>query len=121
MTSVAALAPLAIPLPDPPAGEYFTPAQWETLLALMDTVIPSIRRTEDKPFQVTVSDTTYEAAVEHLKKNVVGAPDREALDRYLDERASEIPEFQDLLKRTLIHYARDDAKKALAGLLSALK
>jgi hypothetical protein len=42
--SVATLAPLATPLPAGPEGENFSKAQWDILLALMDTVVPRVVR-----------------------------------------------------------------------------
>ena len=93
-------------------------------MAIMDTVIPSIRReitTSNKLYQLTISDVEYNSKVNHLKKTVVNAPDSESLDEYLNERPSDIPRFQDLLKRTIVCFARDDAKKGLIFVLSTLK
>jgi hypothetical protein len=127
MTSIVqmdVLAPLATPLPEGPAEKPFTDAQWTTLMAIMDTVIPSIRRqttTADSLSQLTVSDVEYNATVQHLKETVVDAPDSESLDVYLNEKPSDIPEFQELLSRLLVFYGREDARKGLGVILSALK
>jgi hypothetical protein len=124
LNKMSSLAPLATPLPDPPAGEAFTPNQWTTLLAIMDALIPSVQRdstSTDEISQYTISDAEYNMMVDHLKKTLVEAPDSEALDEYLQERPSEDPKFQDLLKRTLIHYSPDDVRKGLAFILSTLK
>jgi hypothetical protein len=121
---MAALAPLIAPLPDGPSDQFFNDEQWTTLMAIMDTVIPSVRRdsrTGNKKSQLTVLDVEYNAAIDHLKKNVVNAPDSTSLDEYLDEKPSENPAFQDVLKRVLVQYTKDDAKKGLAFILSALK
>jgi len=118
------LAPLAVGLPEGPVEPYFTPEQWTTLLAILDTVVPSIRRettTNKKNSQLTVSDVEYNAAVDHLRSNLVNPPDSESLDEYLDERPSDNPHFQSLLKRYLINYAPDDARSGLAFILSTLK
>jgi hypothetical protein len=118
------LAPLAAPLPDPPAGEAFTSDQWLILMSLMDTVIPSIRRestTEDDLKQLALPNVQYNANVDRIRATVKIAPNSENLDKYFDEKASDNPEFEDLLKRSLIHYAREDARKGLAFILSALK
>ena len=118
------LAPLANPLPDLPPGDPFTEDQWKILMAIMDTVIPSIRRettTSNKVEQLTVSDVQYNAAVDHLKNTVVNPPTNESLDEYLDERPSANPRFQSLLKRYLGQYAPEDAKKGLSFVLSTLK
>jgi hypothetical protein len=118
------LAPLAAPLPDPPAGEAFTSDQWLILMSLMDTVIPSIRRestVKDDVKQLALPDVQYNANVDRIRATLKTAPDSEILDEYFDEKASDNPEFADLLKRSLIHYAPEDARKGLAFILSALK
>jgi len=117
-------APLEVPLPESPSGDHFTPAQWTTLMAIMDAVIPAVHRENTTSYQMsqlTVSNTEFNAAMDHLKATVVEAPPAEELDAYLEERPSENPLFQDLLKRTLIQYSREDARKGLRMVLSALK
>jgi hypothetical protein len=124
MASSDLLAPLVTPLPDAPTEGFFTDANWSTLMAIMDTVIPSIRRettTSNKLYQLTISDVEYNAKANHLKRTVVNPPDSESLELYLNERPSDIPRFQDLLKRTLVFFTRDDAKKGLTLVLSTLK
>ena len=118
------LAPLASPLPDAPAGEAFTPNQWATLMAIMDTVIPSVRKgaaSSNKISQHTISDVEYNKTVAHLKKTAVEVPGGEALNEYLEEKPSDNPRFQALLKRSLVEYTREDGRKNLAFVLTALK
>jgi len=121
---VEALAPLATPLPDGPSELPFSGLQWTTLLAIMDTVIPSIRRettTSNQINQLTISDVEYNQTVQQLKKTLVNAPTSEALDEYLDEKPSDNPRFQALLQRTLSTFAHDDAKQGLSFVLTTLK
>lgn len=121
------LAPLATPLPEPPAGEAFTSDQWLILMSIMDTVIPSIHRESFASgglSHLIIPDEKYNATVVQLKKAAVAdpdAPDGESLEKYLDEKPSDNPDFQDLLKRTLVQFAREDARKGLAFILSTLK
>jgi hypothetical protein len=118
------LAPLASPLPDLPPGDPFNEEQWAILMAIMDTVVPSIRKEKtpsDKIQQLTVSDAQYNTAVDHLKKTVCNPPTSQDLDEYLDERPSANPRFQSLLKRSLGQYAPEEAKKGLSFILTALK
>ena len=118
------VTPLAKALPDSEPGKYFTDAQWSTLMAIMDTVIPSVHREAMTSYQITqltISSEKYAKAVEDLKANVVDPPSIELLDSYLGERPSENPKFQEILTRSLLEYSRDDARKGLAILLSALK
>ncbi|KUJ12732.1 long chain fatty alcohol oxidase-like protein [Mollisia scopiformis] len=121
--TIESLAPLAAALPDPPTELPFTEANWRTLLAIMDTIIPSIRRetqATDKSTQLTISDIEYNTTVDDLKKTVTNPPDSESLDEYFNERPSEIPRFQELLKRTFVFNVRDDARKGLGFILAAL-
>jgi hypothetical protein len=123
-TEVEALAPLATPLPDGPSELPFSGLQWTTLLAIMDTVIPSIRRettTSSQLNQLTISEVEYNHTVHQLKKTLVDPPTSEALDEYLDEKPSDSPRFQALLQRTLSTFAHDDAKQGLSLVLTTLK
>ncbi len=121
------LAPLATPLPEPPAGDAFTGDQWLVLLSIMDTVIPSIRRESVESHglsSLTIPDEKYDATVLQLEKTAVAgqdAPVGKSLEKYLDEKPSDSSDFQDLLKRSLVHFAREDARKGLAFILSTLK
>jgi hypothetical protein len=123
-TEIEALAPLATPPPDGPTELPFSELQWTTLLAIMDTVIPSVRRdtkTNNNVNQLTISDIEYNKTVNHLKKTLVNSPDSESLDEYLGEKPSDNPRFQALLQRTLSSFARDDAKQGLSLVLTTLK
>jgi hypothetical protein len=123
-SEVEALAPLATPVPDGPTELPFSELQWSTLLAIMDTVIPSIRRettTNDKINQLTISDVEYNKTVKHLKKTMANSPDSESLDEYLDEKPSDNQRFQAMLQRTLSTFVRDDARQGLSLILTTLK
>lgn len=125
-SQVEILAPLAAPLPDGPASDaYFTTEQWITLMAIMDAVIPSITRGSGSEIegksQLSVKDEEYTAAVEHLRENVVDAPEEMVLEEYLREKPSDSPAFQGLLRRLLIHYTPEEARKGLGFVLSTLK
>lgn len=121
------LAPLATPLPESPAGEAFTSDQWQILMSIMDTIIPSIRReslASNGLSHLTIPDEKYNATVVRLKKATAAGPDvpdGESLENYLDEKPSDSRDFQDLLKRSLIYFVREDARKSLAFILSTLK
>jgi hypothetical protein len=123
-SEVEALAPLATPVPDGPTELPFSELQWSTLLAIMDTVIPSIRRettTNDKINQLTISDVEYNKTVKHLKKTMANSPDSESLDEYLDEKPSDNQRFQAMLQRTLSTFVRDDTRQGLSLILTTLK
>jgi hypothetical protein len=90
----------------------------------MDTIIPSIRRettTSDTANQLSITDVQYNAAASHLRETVVNPPDSESLDEYLDEKASDNPRFQALLKRTFAHFTPEESRKGLSFVMSALE
>jgi hypothetical protein len=121
------LAPLATPLPEAAAGEPFTTDQWQILMSIMDTIIPSIRReslASNRLSHFIIPDEKYNATVLRLKKATAAgpdAPDEEILKNYLDEKPSDSHDFQDLLKRCFVHFVREDARKGLAFILSTLE
>jgi hypothetical protein len=125
--STQQMEPLATPLPEPPAGEAFTSDQWQILISIMDTIIPSIRcesLASDALSHLIIPDEQYDATVVRLKKATVASPDSpdgKSLENYLDEKPSDNTDFQDLLKRSLVHFAKEDARKGLAFILSILK
>ncbi|KAF8858647.1 hypothetical protein BDZ45DRAFT_802417 [Acephala macrosclerotiorum] len=123
-TAARVAAPLTAPLPDPPAGNYFTEEQWTTLMAIMDTVVPSIKResvaTSPSLSEEHIPDTILSAASDRLKRAVTNAPTQAQLDEYLAEKPSDNPEFHELVKRTLIDYSREDARKGFSFLLTAM-
>jgi len=106
-------------LPDGPEESPFTEANWNTLLAIMDTVIPSISREKktSNSNQRPISETEYQATVDQL---VVDPPNEKDLNDYFNERASDIPAFHELLKRMLAHYTPEDSRKGLGFILSSL-
>ncbi len=123
MTSIA---PRVVPLPDPPTGDCFTEAQWTTLFSIMDTVIPSLQRESAGTELLSQSsgllpDEEYDTMIDNLKKTLLSNPTDAQLDEYLSEKPSANPEFQELLKRSLLHFSREEARKKLAFLMSALK
>ncbi len=122
-TTIAGVVPT--PFPASPPGEPLTPAQWELLLAVMDTIIPAVKR-EDVPSSLSSSDfvisnAEYTAAFNHLQTALANPPTETALDKYLKEKPSESAEFKELLRRQLLSYTREDRRKGLAFILSALK
>lgn len=114
-------------LPDGPTQNPYTDASWATLLAILEAILPSIRREAagaagaEPVWQRSISDEEYHRTLDHLTATMVDAPNGDDWARYLAERLSEIPRFQDLLRRTLGVYAHADARRGLGVLLAALK
>lgn len=90
----------------------------------MDTVIPSIHKEAAgaaSDAHLTIPDSTYNAAIESLKGECRAALDSKLLDRYLNEKASDVPGFRDIVVRTLGTYTKDEERKLLGLVLSTLK
>lgn len=106
-------------LPDGPEEDPFTDANWTTLLAIMDTVIPSISRdsSTSNHDQRVVSKEEYQAITDQI---VVDPPSARDLADFFNERASDIPSFHELLKRMLALYTPEDNRKGLGFILSSL-
>lgn len=83
------LGPLPNRLPEGPGDESYTPAQWEMMKAIMNTVVPSVTRQTrigNRTGEGTVPDEKYDKAVEHLRRTMVATPSDEALEQYLLEQ-----------------------------------
>ena len=121
-TQLKCITPLETPLPPPATGEVLTEAQWTTLLAIADTIIPSIEvSTSPSKQKLSIQASEYTNAVEAITH---GSPEDKSTvipHSYLQENASSIPGFKELLRRTLSDYVREDARRGIRVILSALK
>lgn len=124
MTSatLTAFTLLDTPLPPAPKGEVLSRSQWVTLLAITDTIIPSIGVSSNLPNEsLAIQASDYTKAVEGIKGRVTTAEEPGLPAQYLRENATSTPGFKELLRRTLGCYVREDARKAIRVILSALK
>jgi hypothetical protein len=118
------IVPVATPLPDVPPGDPFTKANWDLLMAIMDTVIPSIQRESASSKELNrraLPDLEYNAAVDRIKKAATNAPSSDLLDIYLNENPSSIPRFRELLRMLFMHLVPAEGRKKMAFILGALK
>ena len=121
-TQLKLIAPLDTPLPPVPPGEVLTEAQWTTLMAIADTIVPSIEvNSSMSRHSLCVQASDYAIAVEGIKMGVGPENKAEIAQSYMRENASSLPGFRELLKRTLAEYLREDAKKGIRVILSALE
>lgn len=125
-----ALKPRLVPLPPLPASAAtdIGEAQWTTLMAIMDTVVPSLQMQQQLQLKSTpskggqVAQLDYNLAVEQLRKTAGGKDvDEILLKAYLKECPSEIAVFGEVLKRTLSCYVREKERSDLGSLLLLLK
>ena len=116
------IAPLASPLPPPPEGEVLTEAQWTTLMAIGDAIIPSIGPSNSTlPNTLALEATEYSSAMSKIESTLPENASRDIAHRYLAESASSIPGLKELIHRTLSDYVRTDARKGISVVLSALE
>lgn len=119
--SAVLIKPLDVPLPASVDGNALTDEQWTTLLSIADTIIPSVGTDANESPEVLIVPSKQ---VEDFEYNVrIGnvVKDEKAISRFLDERPSTLPAFKALLARTVNIYLKEDDKKGLRILLSALK
>ncbi|PWY89889.1 long-chain fatty alcohol dehydrogenase [Aspergillus heteromorphus CBS 117.55] len=119
-----AYVPLDVPLPPVSSTPIFTGHQWVTLMALADTVIPSIR-----------GPTAYKSAstkvIPHseLNRNIstlarsASGPGSDATTiaiQYLEEDASSNPHFREALQRVFSDFVPEEGRYGLSSVLTAL-
>ena len=119
-TELKVFAPLAVSLPPPKSGKVLTDSQWNTLMSIADTVIPSVS-TEQSPTQLAIQASDYAASMEIVKKSISNQERAEIARQYLGEHPSSIPEFREAIARLLSDSLRDDAQKGIKVILSALE
>ncbi len=121
-TQLNFLAPLDAPLPPPSDGEVLTAAQWITLMAIADTIIPAIEvssTTSDN--RLCVQAAEYTSAISTVKDGVTAEAHDNHPQAYMHENASWVPGFKELLRRTMSDFVREDARKGIRVILSALE
>lgn len=114
MASETAVSTLTMPKPvdfPPLAGDPVSPESWNTLMAIMDAVVPSVQRgTDSLPPAVSIATVNipkgeYEASLASLRQYAAPSEDRlkqqDLFEAYLAERPSENPVFERLLRHIL--------------------
>lgn len=91
-------------------AELMPDAQWRTLMAIMDAILPSIQKESTAPKRKSrsiayISDSRYQDAVSHLKKDtiVLQTASEAELNKYLSDRPTDDLLFQQVLKGMLHH------------------
>lgn len=121
-TELKAIAPLATLVPPPRNGDVLSESQWTTLLAIADTIIPSVTSSADaKSSNANIESTTCAETAEGLQRWMPkGSSDTLARD-YLQETPSSLPSFKQLLSEILGDQIRPEAVKGIKLILSSLK
>lgn len=119
------VSPKATPLPPLPQDDPLTPAQWKTLLAIVDAVVPAIKpkSTGDAHVDIVVEDNEYSAAISALEAlTPEDEPDTNAVVKeYLAESASSNPRFKSELQRLFGMYMPHSVKSQLLMVLNVLE
>jgi hypothetical protein len=120
-----AVSPKATPLPPLPSEDPLTTAQWKTLLAIADAVVPAIKpvSTANAKIEVAVQDNDYSTAVSALRALIPEEdPDADtAAKEYLADHASSNPAFRMELQRIFALYMPQDQRKQLIMVLNILE
>ena len=121
-TQLKFITPLDAPLPPPPDGEVLTEAQWTTLMAIADTIVPGIEvSSTPSKHNLCVQASEYASAVEIIKRGIRADTCADLPNSYLHESPSYVPAFRESLRRILGDYVRKDARKGIRVILSALE
>lgn len=117
------VSPKAAPLPPMPAEDPLTEAQWKTLLAITDTVIPSIKpmAVANTKTEVPATDNEYSTAITTLKALSPDPEGDEVAKAYLQENASANPAFRESLRRLVAMYMPQSTRKEILMVLNILK
>lgn len=118
-----AIAPIPVPLPPLTSEHHFTDTQWQTMLAIIDAVLPPIvveDNVTDKRNQLKISQVQYDAAYNRLQTEMAETPELARFKQYLRTRQSDNPRFVHNVKRTF-ETIPADARKRLGGVLDLLK
>ena len=91
-------------------------------MAIADTVIPSIQVSSTlSNSSLRIAASEYASAVDTISKRLPAQTDSNLTKSFLQENPSSVPGFRELLHRILGDYVREDARKGIRVILSALE
>ncbi|ERF70005.1 hypothetical protein EPUS_03557 [Endocarpon pusillum Z07020] len=115
------LAALETPLASLPADEVFTPEQWEILIGILDTFVPSITNSQsEKESKLCVGGAEYAEATLSIQDLIPSSADPFLIPIYLSESASSIQAFRPSLQRLFCRSVPAEQLKGLRFILSSL-
>jgi len=117
------VSPRATPLPPLPTQDPLTPEQWQTLLAITDTVIPAVQSAAGVRSKgvLSVAEKEYTTAVAKLRALAPSNEDEGVVDAYLKDVPSQNPVFRDTLYRLFGIYLPQKTANELKLILNILK
>lgn len=116
------VSPKAVVLPPLPAADPLTAAQWKTLLAIADSVIPAIKPVSiaNTKTDIPTPDKEYSTAISTLKGLTPEADGEAVAEAYLQHSAASSPAFKEGLQRVIALYLPQSSRKELGTVLSLL-
>lgn len=115
------LAALETPLAPLPADEVFTPEQWEILIGILDTFVPSITNSQsEKQSKLCVGGAEYAESTLSIQDLIPSSADPSLISTYLSESASSIQAFRPSLQRLFCRSVPAEQLKGLRFILSSL-
>lgn len=115
-------AHVASPLPPLLKTEPLTASQWDTLMAIGETIIPAIEPSpKASRGKLSIDSSEYASIAGSLKSMASSECDLAVITTFLDESPSTHPDSRELLHRLLSEHIPSDARRGMAILLSALK
>jgi len=103
------------------ANPEYSAEQWDTLVAIADTIIPSINISDSRGSlsQLTLSTKSALALEQAVRRIRPDYPSTAIVQEYFAEKASSVS--LNLLKRVLYEYLPLDAKNKIGALLGILR
>lgn len=91
-------------------------------MAIADTIIPAIEVSSTlSNSRLCVQASEYTNAITTVKRDVTAEASGDYPQAYLHESASSVAGFRELLQRMLDDFVREDARKGIRVILSALE
>jgi hypothetical protein len=119
--------PLEVEIPSVPTAQVLTDLHWETMLALADTVIPSIRGSpqvsSSTKHHAGITESQLESATASLTATIgrTIAQAAEVAQTYLEESPSSLPAFREGLQRLIADFIHQEGQNGLRFILDVLK
>lgn len=114
--------PVPVELPALGSDAYFDEVQWQVLLALIDTVVPSIvvdSAAEDKRHHLQISQKQLQESYENTRRFIIYPPAFAKFEEYLKARPLENKRFLLQVRRTMTNLP-PHLRRQLGGILSIL-
>jgi hypothetical protein len=124
MAASSTHTPLPAPLPELPSEDPLTPRQWETLFAICDVVIPSIKGVgvDGSQDSASAANGEYRQAFEQIQNSLpLSTSGSDVITReYLEETPSAIPAFREAVVRLFTYQLAYSEKRQLLIILHVL-